>query len=85
MVELASIKIRKFNKEKQVTEEVIIAAIFPKEGVMSIIDLANLLDLKTTASISDNIKKLHIKHYKVGRKVLVDLEDFWLKNERVDY
>lgn len=84
MVELSCIKISK-RDEKGITEEVIIAAIFPKDGVMSIIDLSNLLDLKTTASISENIKKQRIKHYKVGRKVLVDLEDFWLKNERVDY
>ena len=84
-MELNAIKIKKFNKEKQVVEEVVIAAIIPKEGVMSLMDVANLLDLRTTASLSENIKKQHIKHYKVGRKVLVDLEDFWLKNERVDY
>ena len=84
-MELTAIKVKKYNKEKQVIEEVIIAAIIPREGVMAIIDLANLLDLKTTASISENIKKKHVKHFKVGRKVLVDLEDFWLKNERVDY
>lgn len=85
MVELASIKIKKYNREKQVVEEVVIAAIIPKEGVMSLMDVANLLDLRTTASLSENVKRYHIKHYKVGRKVLVDLEDFWLKNERVDY
>ena len=85
MVELASIKIKKYNREKQVVEEVLIAAIIPKEGVMSLMDVANLLDLRTTASLSENVKRYHIKHYKVGRKVLVDLEDFWLKNERVDY
>ena len=84
-MELNAIKIKKYNKEKQVVEEVLIAAIIPKEGVMSIMDVANLLDLRTTASLSENIKRYHIKHYKVGRKVLVDLEDFWLKNERVDY
>jgi len=83
MVELNAIKLKKYNKEKQVVEEVVIAAIIPKEGVMSILDVANLLDLRTTASISENVKKMHVKHYKVGRKVLVDLEDFWLKNERV--
>ena len=83
MVELASIKVKKYNKEKQVVEEVLIAAIIPKEGVMSLMDLANLLDLRTTASLSENVKRYHIKHYKVGRKVLVDLEDFWLKNEKV--
>ena len=84
-MELTAIKIKKYNKEKQVVEEVVIAAIIPKEGVMSLMDVANLLDLKTTASLSENVKNKHIKHYKVGRKVLVDLEDFWLKNERVDY
>ncbi|MCK4526174.1 hypothetical protein KAW18_02285 [candidate division WOR-3 bacterium] len=84
-MELTAIKIKKYNKEKQVVEEVLIAAIIPKEGVMSIMDVANLLDLRTTVSLSENIKRQHIKHYKVGRKVLVDLEDFWLKNERVDY
>lgn len=84
-MELTAIKIKKYNKEKQVVEEVVIAAIIPKEGVMSLMDVANLLDLRTTASLSENIKRYHIKHYKVGRKVLVDLEDFWLKNERVDY
>ena len=84
-MELNAIKIKKYNKEKQVVEEVVIAAIIPKEGVMSLMDVANLLDLRTTASLSENIKRYHIKHYKVGRKVLVDLEDFWLKNERVDY
>lgn len=84
-MELNAIKIRKFNEEKQIIEEVVIAAIIPKEGVMSLMDVANLLDLRTTASLSENVKKHHIKHYKVGRKVLVDLEDFWLKNERVDY
>ena len=84
-MELTAIKIKKYNKEKQVVEEVLIAAIIPKEGVMSIMDVANLLDLRTTVSLSKNIKRQHIKHYKVGRKVLVDLEDFWLKNERVDY
>ena len=84
-MELNAIKVRKFNEEKQITEEVLIAAIIPKEGVMSLMDVANLLDLRTTASLSENVKKHHIKHYKVGRKVLVDLEDFWLKNERVDY
>ena len=84
-MELTAIKIKKYNKEKQVVEEVVIAAIIPKEGVMSLMDVANLLDLRTTASLSENVKNKHIKHYKVGRKVLVDLEDFWLKNERVDY
>ena len=82
-MELNAIKIKKYNREKQVVEEVLIAAIIPKEGVMSIMDVANLLDLRTTASLSENIKKRHVKHYKVGRKVLVDLEDFWLKNEKV--
>ena len=65
--------------------EHVIAVVLPKQGIMSLIDLANVLDLKTTASLSENVKNKHIKHYKVGRKVLVDLEDFWLKNERVDY
>ena len=65
--------------------ENVIAVVLPKQGIMSLIDMSNVLDLKTTASLSENIKKLHIKHYKIGRKVLVDLEDFWLKNERVDY
>lgn len=65
--------------------EHVIAVVLPKQGIMSLIDLANILDLKTTASLSENVKRYHIKHYKVGRKVLVDLEDFWLKNERVDY
>ena len=65
--------------------EHVIAVVLPKQGIMSLIDLANILDLKTTASLSENVKKHHIKHYKVGRKVLVDLEDFWLKNERIDY
>ena len=83
MVELTAIKVKKYNREKEVVEEVLIAAIIPKEGVMSIMDVANLLDLRTTASLSENVKKRHVKHYKVGRKVLVDLEDFWLKNEKV--
>ena len=65
--------------------ENIIAVVLPKQGIMSLIDISNVLDLKTTASLSENIKKQHIKHFKIGRKVLVDLEDFWLKNERVDY
>ena len=65
--------------------EHVIAVVLPKQGIMSLIDLANILDLKTTASLTENIKKYRIKHYKVGRKVLVDLEDFWVKNERVDY
>ena len=66
-------------------KENVIAVILPKQGIMSLIDLANILDLKTTASLSENVKNKHIKHFKVGRKVLVDLEDFWVKNERVDY
>lgn len=65
--------------------ENVIAVVLPKQGIMSLIDMSNVLDLKTTASLSENIKKQHIKHFKIGRKVLVDLEDFWLKNERVDY
>lgn len=70
MTELYAIKTGK--------DENIVAAIIPETGKMQVEDMANLLGM-TGVTIKSVIQRNNIRHHRVGRKWIVDLEDFWKK------
>ena len=63
---------------KTAKDENIIAAIIPRTGKMQVEDMANLLGM-TAVTIKSVIQRNSIRYHRVGRKWIVDLEDFWKK------